>query len=241
MRRPIRLLLDMDARAWRRVLLAFLLFGGAGLVVLTVAGALGLRDHAILDRWLGIGAHSPFGLLIAIAVFTLLAFVGVPQVVLIAAAVVAFGPWLGAGYSWVGTMVSASLGFWLGRAAGARLLRDVASAGLARFIAMISRNGLIASLVVRLIPSAPSVAVNMAAGMTAMRFWTFAVGTGIGILPKIMLTAVAGRFLTHVGRGEQLEINLAVLALTVAVWAVTGVLARRWIRRREIETAKEGA
>ena len=240
MRRPIRFLLHMDARAWRRILLAFLVFGGAGLALLTVASALGLRDHAIVDRWLGIAAHSPFGLLIAIAVFSLLAFLGVPQVVLIAATVVAFGPWLGGAYSWIGTMVSASLGFWLGRAAGGRLLHDVGGLGLARFVAMISRNGLMASLVVRLIPSAPFIAVNMAAGMTAMRFAAFAAGTAIGILPKILLTAVAGRFLIHAGHGEQLGINLAVLAASVALWVGGGLLARRWSRSQEVATAEEG-
>ena len=88
--------------------------------------------------------------------------------VLIAAAVVAFGPWLGGAYSWVGTMVSACIGFALGRVFGGRLLREYGGEGVNRFIGLIGRNGLLASLVVRLVPAAPFVAVNMAGGATPM-------------------------------------------------------------------------
>lgn len=240
MRRLIRFLLDMDARAWRTVLVSFLLFGGVGVLFLGAASLLGAEGPATVERWLGFAAHSPYALLVAVAAFAALAFVGVPQVVLIAAAVVAFGPWLGGAYSWVGTMVSATLGFWLGRITGGRLLREFGGAALSRFIAMIGRNGLLASLIVRLVPSAPFVAVNMAAGITPMRFWAFAVGTAIGIVPKIGLTAAAGGSIAQARHSGQLWINLALLLIALAAWIGAGLLARRWIRRRETEAAGEG-
>ncbi len=137
-------------------------------------------------------------------------------------------------------MVSAGLGFWLGRATGGRLLREVGGDGVRRFIAMIGRNGFLASLIVRLVPSAPFVAVNMAAGMTPMRFAAFAVGTAIGILPKITLTAIAGHSVVQARQGGQVWISLALLALALAFWLGAGLLARRWIRRRETETTEEG-
>ena len=240
MRRLTRFLLDMDARAWRTVLLAFLLFGGAGLLVLAAASVLGFEGQASVTRWLGLAAHSRFALVIAIAAFTVMAFLGAPQVVLIAAAVVAFGPWVGGVYSWIGTMVSAGLGFWLGRATGGRLLRELGGEGVKRFIAMIGRNGLLASLIVRLVPSAPFVAVNMAAGITPMRFSAFAAGTAIGILPKIVLTAVAGHSVIQARQGGQVWISLSLLVLALAVWLGAGLLARRWIRRRDTVATEEG-
>jgi uncharacterized membrane protein YdjX (TVP38/TMEM64 family) len=233
MSRLIRFLLDMDARAWRTAFVTFLLFGGVGLLFLGAASLFGVEGEAGVERWLGMAAHSPFALLIAVAAFAVLAFAGVPQVVLIAAAVVAFGPWLGGVYSWVGTMVSAAVGFWLGRLTGGRLLREVGGKAIQSFIAMIGRNGFMASLIVRLVPSAPFVAVNMAAGVTPMRFTAFVAGTAIGILPKIALTAAAGRSVVEARHPGQLWINLALLAVALAVWIAIGLLARRWIRRRE--------
>jgi uncharacterized membrane protein YdjX (TVP38/TMEM64 family) len=239
MRRLIRFLLDMDAKAWRTVLVTFLLFGGVGLLFLGAASLFGFKGEASVERWLGLAAHSPFSLLIAVAAFAVLAFAGVPQVVLIAAAVVAFGPWLGGVYSWVGTMVSATVGFWLGRFTGGRLLRELGGRHLASFIAMVGRNGFMASLIVRLVPSAPFVAVNMAAGLTPMGFAAFAAGTAIGIVPKIALTAAAGRSVVEARHAGQLWINAALLAVALAAWLVTGLLARRWIRRREAEAVPE--
>jgi len=239
MRRLTRFLLDMDARAWRTVLAAFLLFGGAGLLLLAAAGVLGFAGQASVERWLGLAAHSPFALPIAVAAFAVLAFLGVPQVVLITAAVVAFGPWLGGAYSWVGTMASASVGFWLGRTTGGRLLRDFGGERLGRFIALVGRNGFMASLIIRLVPSAPFVAVNMAAGITPMSFSAFLSGTAIGVVPKILLTAAAGRSVAEAQHGGRLWINLALLLLVLAVWIGSGFLARRWIGRRETEAAEE--
>jgi uncharacterized membrane protein YdjX (TVP38/TMEM64 family) len=234
MGRLIRFILDMDARAWRTVVVTFLLFGGAGLIFLVAIPALGFNGQATVGHWLGVAARSPFALLIAVAAFAVLAFAGVPQVVLIAAAVVAFGAELGFAYSWIGTMVSAAVGFWLGRVTGGRLLRQVGGDKLKAFMAMIGKNGFLASLIVRLVPSAPFVVVNMAAGMTPMRFSSFALGAAIGILPKILLTVMAGQSVTH-ARSGQLWINLGLFALALLIWIGAGLWARRWMRKREAE------
>ena len=144
----------------------------------------------------------------------------------IAAAVVAFGPWWGSIYSWVGTMASALIGFWLGQTFGARLLRDIRTQSVERFISLVSRNGFIASLVVRLVPFAPFVVVNMAAGMTAIGLVDFAAGTGLGIVPKIALTAFAGKSAMQGGLS-----SLLMLGGAIGVWLIAGLMARRWLRR----------
>jgi uncharacterized membrane protein YdjX (TVP38/TMEM64 family) len=229
-RRLIQFLTNMDARAWRSVAVSFLLFGGVGVVFLFGAQALGFGGAAQVQAWLT-AARGPWALPLAVAAFALLAFIGVPQFVLIAAAVVAFGPWQGAAYSWIGTLVSALVGFGLGRVAGGRLIRDLNSEGVERFMALVARNGFTASLVVRLVPSAPFVVVNMAAGVTPMRLAPFALGTAIGIIPKIALTAFAGGALVRAmnggGAGEA-----ALLAAAAALWISAGFLARRWLRAR---------
>lgn len=232
MRRLFQFVLNMDARAWRTLAVSFLLFGGVGVVFLFGAQMLGFNGEATVERWLGLASHGPWALPVAVGAFAVLAFLGVPQFVLIAAAVVAFGPWTGFLYSWIGTLVSSVVGFWLGRQFGAGVLRDFAGEGINRFMRLIGRNGLTASLIVRLVPSAPFIVVNMAAGVTPMRFADFLIGTGIGIVPKIALTAFAGNSIVQAMKGGGRQ-PIVMLVLAAAVWIGGGLIARRWLKARE--------
>jgi len=230
-RRLIAFFTNMDAKAWRSLVVSFVLFGGVGCVFLLGAPALGLTGSAGVERWLAL-ARGPWALPAAVVAFAALAFLGAPQVVLIAAAAVVFGPWQGSLYSWIGTFVSALIGFELGRLFGGRLIRDLNSRGLDRFMALIGRNGFMASLIIRLVPAAPFIVVNMAAGTARVRRVDFALGTAVGILPKILLTAFAGGAVTAAFKGGGL-VQLGLLALAVAIWVGSALLARRWLRARE--------
>jgi uncharacterized membrane protein YdjX (TVP38/TMEM64 family) len=137
----------------------------------------------------------------------------------------------GAAYSWIGTMVSSLVGFYLGRAAGARVLERFSGEGVRRFMGLVGENGFLASLIVRLVPSAPFIVVNMAAGVTPMRARDFVAGTGIGIVPKIALTAFAGASIVQLMRGE-IGRHWVELAAVIAIWLGIGWFARRWLSRR---------
>jgi uncharacterized membrane protein YdjX (TVP38/TMEM64 family) len=201
--------------------------------VVFVFGAqlLGVDSEQTLEGWLG-AARGPWSLPVAVAAFAALAFIGTPQIVLIAAAVVAFGPLAGAAYSWIGTLVSSLVGFYLGRAAGARVLERFSGDGVRRFMGLVGENGFLASLIVRLVPSAPFIVVNMAAGVTPMRARDFVLGTGIGIVPKIALTAFAGASIVQLMKGE-IGRHWLELGAIVAIWLGIGWYARRWLGRRE--------
>ena len=233
MRRLFQVLSNMDAQAWRTLLVSFVLFGGVGLVFVFGAQALGFNGEATVQEWLR-AASGPWSLPVAVLAFAVLAFAGVPQIMLIAAAVVAFGPVTGFAYSWIGTMVSSLVGFYLGRLAGAKVLERFSGAGLARFVKLVARNGFLASFIVRLVPSAPFIVVNMAAGVTPMRVVDFLLGTAIGIVPKIVLTAFAGNSIFRVLKGEIGKDALWLVAIAVA-WVGIGLAARAWLRSREEE------
>lgn len=233
MRRLFQFLSNMDAQAWRTLLVSFVLFGGVGMVFLFGAQVLGFDGEATVETWLG-AASGVWSLPVAVVAFAVLAFVGVPQFVLIAAAVVAFGPVAGFTYSWIGTMVSSLVGFYLGRAAGAKVLERFSGEGVRRFMRLVGRNGFFASLIVRLVPSAPFIVVNMAAGVTPMRVAAFTLGTAIGIVPKIVLTAFAGSSIVRLMKGE-IGKDALWLVLIAAAWIVIGWVARAWLRSREKE------
>ncbi len=231
MRRLPLFLSSMDAQAWRTLAISFVMFGGAALVILFGAQILGLGGEAAVERWLG-AARGPWSLPAAVASFAVLAMVGMPQVVLIAAAVVVFGPVTGAAYSWIGTMISSLVGFYLGRAAGARALDRFSSAGVRQFVDMIGRNGFLASLIVRLVPSAPFIVVNMAAGVTPMRVSHFLAGTALGIVPKIVLIAFASAAVARIMRGE-IGHEALLLGAVAAAWLAVGWLAKAGLKSRE--------
>ncbi|MDB5441050.1 MAG: hypothetical protein JWM33_3477 [Caulobacteraceae bacterium] len=239
-----RALFDKHGRAIQAAIIAFLLFGGVGMVLVFGAPLLGIDKVNTLRLWLG-SAQGVWTFPVTVAAFAALAFIGVPQVVLIGAAMVAFGPWVGSLYSWAGTLISSMIGFALGRAFGARLLRDHGGGAVRRVIGIIGDNGFMASLMIRQVPAAPFVVVNMAAGMTPMSWASFAGGTALGILPKILLGAVGGHVLAEAYKtltsrplGEALRdhrvlIALGLLLLGVILWAWAGWMARGWFKRRE--------
>lgn len=219
------------AGSWRSLAAAFAVFAGLTLAFLFGASALGVHDVRDVEPWIGAGVRGPLALPAVITSFAVLAFLGVPQFVLIAAAALAFGPWTGAVYSWIGTMTSALVGFGLGRRFGERVSSLTAGASTARYLKLVARNGFLASLIVRLVPSAPFVVVNMAAGMTPMRLAAFAAGTGIGIVPKIGLTVFAGEALLN-GVTARSPQALGWLAGAAAVCLGSGALGRAWRQNR---------
>jgi uncharacterized membrane protein YdjX (TVP38/TMEM64 family) len=234
MRRLLQVLSNMDAQAWRTLVVSFLLFGGVGLVFVFGAPLLGLNETATVQEWMR-AVPGPWSLPVAVLAFAVLAFAGVPQIMLIAAAVVAFGPVTGFAYSWIGTMVSSLVGFHLGRIAGAKALERFSGESLRRFMELVGRNGFFASFIVRLVPSAPFIVVNMAAGVTPMRMLDFTVGTALGIVPMIVLTAFAGISIVRLMKGEIGKDALWLAAIAVA-WVAIGLVARVWLKRREKET-----
>ena len=234
MRRLLQFLSNMDAQAWRALAISFVLFGGVGLVFVFGAPMLGLNGEATVQEWMR-AVPGPWSLPVAVAAFAALAFVGVPQIMLIAAAVVAFGPEAGFAYSWIGTMVSSLVGFYLGRVAGAKALERFSGAGVARFVALIGRNGFFASFIVRMVPSAPFIVINMAAGVTPMRVVDFTLGTALGIVPKIALTAFAGNSIVRLMKGEIGKDAFLLAAIAVA-WVAIGLVARAWLKSREKES-----
>lgn len=233
MRRLLTFVSNMDRQAWGALAVSFVLFGGVGIVFLFGAQVLGFNGAATVERWLG-AASGPWALPVAVAAFAALAFIGVPQFMLIAAAVVAFGPWVGFAYSWIGTMVSSLVGFYLGRAAGAKALKTLSGESMQKFMDLVGRNGFLASLIVRLVPSAPFIVVNMAAGVTPMRAFDFTAGTAVGIVPKIALTAFAGSSIVRAMKGGGVK-DVAWLVAIVAIWIAIGWFARRWLKAREAD------
>ncbi|HZM84778.1 MAG TPA: VTT domain-containing protein [Candidatus Limnocylindrales bacterium] len=103
-----------------------------------------------------------------------------------------FGTFLGAGLSLAAALLAASVCFVAGGWAGHALLMKKAGPRLRAVDGWLARRGLLAVIVVRLLPVAPFGLVSYAYGASSTRFRDFILGTAIGGLPSSMSYATIG-------------------------------------------------
>jgi uncharacterized membrane protein YdjX (TVP38/TMEM64 family) len=231
---------NMDARAWRAVAISIAMVVLA--VALLVVGRLYFNDEVegFIEGTLGEARRGHWGLLAAILVFTLTAYVGAPQIVLISACVVAFGPELGFWNAWIATIVSGIATYFTGRLARAQTQKRFGGATGGRFTRFMSKNTLLASFFVRFVPTGPFIVANAAFGAARANFWAYIVGLAVGVLPKTVIIAFAGDSIMDALQGEFLAaVVMAVLA--VALWLLVVFFVRRWLKRAQVQEEADEA
>jgi uncharacterized membrane protein YdjX (TVP38/TMEM64 family) len=224
---------NMDARAWRAIAVSIAMVVVAAIILVVGRLYYGAEIEAFIDDTLGEARRARWGLPVTILVFTLTAYVGAPQIVLIGACVVAFGPEQGFWFAWIATIVSGVATYFTGRLTSAQTQRRFGGATGGRFTRFMGKNAFLASLIVRFVPTAPFVVVNMAFGAARVGFWAFIGGLALGVLPKTAIVAFAGD-----GILDALEGRLGSAALmgvlAIALWFFGVVLVRKWIRRQNV-------
>ena len=171
--------------------------------------------------------HSSWAWAAGMALFIIGGLISFPVTALIAVMGVLFDPWVAMGISMGGSLLSGLATFFMGRfMGGARLERMVGEKvrGLSRRIA---NRGLLAVILVRIVPVAPFTVINIAAGASHIRLWDFLLGTFLGLAPGIMaLTVFADRIAQAILKPSLT--NLAIAALgAVAIWG-----AAYWLKKR---------
>lgn len=243
LRRLGRFLTSMDAKAITSLAVSLFLLAFVILMLAYGQQWLNLEQDGELSRLLMKAAESRWAVLGVISIFAFLALTGFPQIGLITVTVIVFGPKNGAIYSWIATMVSATLTFALGHFLGGRWVNRIGSDRVQRTIDFIGNHGVLASGLVRVVPSAPFIVVNAAAGAAHIPLWKFWTGTGIGIIPKIALIAVLSAFFPD-PNALQAEMNnllsfftsrdprdLGLIVLVILGW-LAFLLLMRWVYRR---------
>ncbi|MDR5754695.1 MULTISPECIES: VTT domain-containing protein [unclassified Caballeronia] len=116
------------------------------------------------------------------------AVVAVPVTLLIAATGLVFGALWGAVYALVGTMAAAAVTYLLGSWLGRDMVRRVAGTRVNKLSERVAKRGIVAVVVLRLLPVAPFSIVNLVAGASHIRLRDFLLGTLLGMGPGILLT-----------------------------------------------------
>ncbi|SAK67284.1 phospholipase D/transphosphatidylase [Caballeronia glebae] len=116
------------------------------------------------------------------------AVVAVPITLLIATTGIVFGASWGGAYAFIGTTIAAAISYSLGNRLGRDAVRKLAGARVNRLSERVAKRGIVAVVVLRILPVAPFAIVNLVAGASHIRMRDFMIGTMLGMGPGIFLT-----------------------------------------------------
>lgn len=217
---------QMDKNARRAILVVIAMFVLVALIAFIGKGSLNLDNKEYLN-WFQSFNDSPSLFWIILLTFVLGAFIGVPQWAMIAAMVASFGIYWGGLGSWIATIISATINFWLAKYIGAERLRE--SGDLVNRIAgAIRRNGFVTSFAIRIVPTGPFILVNMAAGVSGMKFRHFIAGSALGFIPKIIITGLITANIMSTDQSSWIRVGIIALAI---LFIVAMLFARKRLSR----------
>lgn len=165
-------------------------------------------------------------------VWVLLAYVAavalaMPVLALITLGVLIFGPWPGVAYALAGMVAGATVTYGLGRLTGAQVLDRVLKGRWQLMSTHLHRRGLWAIVLLRALPVAPFIVVNLGAGALRVRLRDYVLGTFLGLLPGTILISL---FMRQVQQAVRTATPSAWLALAGGVLLVAGALW--WLNRQ---------
>ena len=174
---------------------------------------------------------EPWTPLWVLAVYVLASLAAMPITVLIVVTALVFGPAAGFGYALSGSLLASGVIFALGRRLGRAAVRRLAGERLNELSRRLGNGGVLAVLVLRLVPVAPFTLVNLVAGATQLRARDFLLGTALGMTPGILaVTVFSDRLavaLWHPSAVSLGPLAAAVVLIAGGAFAIYRRLARR--------------
>jgi phospholipase D1/2 len=233
---------DRRRPALRQVLLASI----ALLLLVCLAGIwqwTPLRDQLdilAMAAYLEEFAKGPTAPLVTIAAFLIGGVLVIPVLILIAVTVLAFGPWWGFLYALIGMTLSALLTFLIGRLLGRKLMDHLSGSRVYRVSRAFAAKGILAVVMLRLLPVAPFSIVNAVAGASHIRAKDFLVGTVIGEMPGLLGFALFIDQVTETFRNPGPG-SFGLLAAIAGVILLSVLALTRWNKARETDGGEQPA
>jgi phospholipase D1/2 len=196
-----------------------------GRTALIVAG-LALAVLGITLAWRFTGLAD-----IATPAFLVAGAIAFPINILVLATAAAFGPWLGALYSAIGSLASALIMYFVGAHFGQARLMRLLGHRARRALEAVRRRGVLAVVTFRIVPVAPFTIVNLAAGASAIAFGDFVVGSLIGMAPGLALVSFMGDRIVAIVSDPTAE-EIAILALAIVGYIGLALGAQALLSRR---------
>jgi len=147
-----------------------------------------------------------------------------------------FGTWAGFVYSSLGLAIGSVINFAIGRLLGERIVRRlVPEAAFGRFNHMLTHQGVVAVMIMFIIPGFPKDYLCLLLGLTTMPFKLFALLASLGRMPGTLMLSLQGASLY--------ERNYGLLVLLFAACGAAVFLAHRYRERlyRWVDRMNPGA
>ncbi|MCP3667366.1 MAG: TVP38/TMEM64 family protein [Gammaproteobacteria bacterium] len=218
-----------------------------GLTLVTVVGGVTIfvlpginLAQRIEEVSAAIEAMGWYGPLVFILFTAILTAIGIPRLLLIAAAGALFGVVWGLIWSQLATLLGAYGTFAIARWSG-RGVTFSRWPKLRRFMGMLSERGMVAVLLIRQLPLS-SFYINMLLGLSSVRAREFLLGSLLGFLPEAIPAVLIG---AGVVQGELAD-TLKYILLGVVLFVVLGLVLSRFmdsakVRQQQIQMAEKSA
>jgi uncharacterized membrane protein YdjX (TVP38/TMEM64 family) len=195
-----------------------------------------LEPHA-LAQWGRSLLNLPLGPLLILGGYVLAVLMAVPVAALITVGALVFGPWPGMAYALSGMVSGAVVTYAIGRFVGAHAVDSWSTTGRMHALAQaLKRRGLWAIVLIRVVPVAPFVVVNMAAGAIRVPLTPYVLGTFLGLAPGTIMISLFTDRLAQAWQSPSAS-TLGWLALTVVLLAVMALGLKRWQSARQNDQA----
>ena len=209
-------------------------------LLLGVAGLAAAWRWGPLHEWLNVDTVAasvaaldgePSTPLWVLGVYVIASLTAMPITLLIVVTALVFGPAAGFGYALAGALLGGGIIFALRRRLGRETVRTLAGARLNELSRRLGNGGVLAVVVLRLVPVAPFTLVNLVAGATHLRARDFLLGTALGMTPGILAVTVFSDRLAE-ALWHPSTTALALLAAAAVLIAAAAFAIYRWLARR---------
>lgn len=216
-------------RRWRFVVL-LLVVGGVGLAWRATPLGEWVTGERVADA-LAFLREPWYGPLLATVIFTLGCLLLLPITALTVGTGLALGPAVGIAVAWLGAIAAAAIGHLAGRLLWRDWVRRLAGRRVNALSRRLARRGILSSALLRIVPMAPFMIVNLVAGASHVRGRDFVAGTALGTFPGTVALILAADWMKALFSEPSGPAWLwAALAVAGFVGAVAAL--RRFVGRR---------
>lgn len=127
--------------------------------------------------------QSAWTLPLLFGIFFLAGLTGISLNLLLVSATLVIGPWSAFFAGFFGSLLGAVAGFYIGKFAGQPILEKFFADHLNQLSKKIQNRGVLSVALLRLVPIAPFVVINLVAGLSKLKLRTFIGGSVLGMLP----------------------------------------------------------
>lgn len=136
-----------------------------------------------------VDAYGWAGVALFILAFCIFNLLQLPGMLMIVAAIVAWGPLTGGVIGWVGALAAACSTFMVVRAIGGQALGKIKHPWARRMLEGLERRPIVTMIVLRAVMQAAA-PLNATLALTGLRFHRYVLGSAIGLIPPVVVAAL---------------------------------------------------